>query len=94
MPFVSEELYQRLPRRRPQTDAPSITVTAYPRDADFARFRDAGLESSVKLTQEAINKIRSLRADYQLTPRVKTDCKEKIFFFFNFNKPNRLVSYL
>lgn len=30
MPFVSEELYQRLPRRRPQSDPPSITVTSYP----------------------------------------------------------------
>ena len=30
MPFVGEELYQRLPRRRPQSDPPSITVTLYP----------------------------------------------------------------
>lgn len=30
MPFVSEELYQRLPRRRPQTDPPSLCVTSYP----------------------------------------------------------------
>lgn len=30
MPFVSEELYQRLPRRRPQSDPPSIAVTSYP----------------------------------------------------------------
>lgn len=73
MPFISEELYQRLPRRRPSTDAPSITVTMYPRDQDYVRFRSAEIEADVKLTQEAINKIRSLRADYQLTPKVKTD---------------------
>lgn len=30
MPFVTEELYQRLPRRKPQTDPPSICVTSYP----------------------------------------------------------------
>lgn len=30
MPFVTEELYQRLPRRRPQTDPPSICITSYP----------------------------------------------------------------
>lgn len=30
MPFVAEELYQRLPRRRPQSDAPSVCVTPYP----------------------------------------------------------------
>lgn len=30
MPFVTEELYQRLPRRKPQSDPPSICVTSYP----------------------------------------------------------------
>lgn len=30
MPFVTEELYQRLPRRRPQSDPASICVTSYP----------------------------------------------------------------
>lgn len=30
MPFVTEELYQRLPRRRPQHDPPSVSVTPYP----------------------------------------------------------------
>lgn len=30
MPFVTEELHQRLPRRRPQSDPPSICVTPYP----------------------------------------------------------------
>ncbi len=36
MPFVTEELYQRLPRRSPNTDAPSLCVTAYP-DAEEVR---------------------------------------------------------
>lgn len=30
MPFVTEELYQRLPRRQPLTNPPSICVTSYP----------------------------------------------------------------
>lgn len=30
MPFVTEELYQRLPRRKPLSDPPSICVTSYP----------------------------------------------------------------
>lgn len=30
MPFVTEELYQRLPRRKPQSDPPSICITSYP----------------------------------------------------------------
>jgi valyl-tRNA synthetase len=75
MPFISEELYQRLPRRRPDTDAPSICVTPYPLHEEYEIFRNVEIEQSIKLTQEAINKIRSLRADYQLTPKTKTDCK-------------------
>ena len=73
MPFISEELYQRLPRRQPDSDAPSICITPYPLSDEFSSFRDVDLEASVKLTQEAINKIRSLRSDYQLTPKTKTD---------------------
>ncbi|CAF0857472.1 unnamed protein product [Brachionus calyciflorus] len=73
MPFISEELYQRLPRRRPETDAPSICVTQYPLPKDFDLFRNTDLELNVKLSQDAISKIRSLRSDYQLTIKTKTD---------------------
>lgn len=73
MPYISEELYQRLPRRQPETDAPSICVTPYPLPDEYNVFRNKDIEASVKLTQEAINKIRSLRADYQLVQSVKTD---------------------
>jgi valyl-tRNA synthetase len=79
MPFVSEELYQRLPRRRSETDAPSICVTPYPQPEDYDSFRSVDLENTVKLNQEAINKIRSLRSDYQLTPKVKTDLYVQYF---------------
>jgi valyl-tRNA synthetase len=73
MPYISEELFQRLPRRQPDTDAPSICVTPYPLPDEFNIFRNVEIENQVKIAQEAINKIRSLRADYQLTPKVKTE---------------------
>ena len=73
MPFISEELYQRLPRRKPESDPPSICVTGYPLPQDFDLFANTDLEKSVKLSQEAINKIRSLRSDYQLTLKTKTE---------------------
>ena len=76
MPFISEELYQRLPRRQPETDAPSISVTWYPLPADFGLFRDEKVEEAFELAKQAINKVRSLRSDYQLTPKIKTDCKQ------------------
>lgn len=37
MPFVTEELYQRLPRRRPQSDPPSLCVTPYPDPQEVRR---------------------------------------------------------
>ena len=41
MPFVSEELYQRLPRRSAACP-PSLCVTSYPLPDDYACFRDEG----------------------------------------------------
>lgn len=73
MPFISEELYQRLPRRQPESDPPSICVTRYPLPTEFDIFRDANVEADFELAKQAINKIRSLRSDYQLTPKTKTD---------------------
>ncbi len=75
MPFISEELYQRLPRRQPATDPPSICVTPYPTGQLFDVFRNLELENTVRLSQDAISKVRSLRADYQLTSKSKTDRK-------------------
>ena len=81
MPFISEELYQRLPRRQPKTDAPSICVSPYPQPAEFSSFRDVEVEAMVKLNQEAISKVRSLRADYQLTVKTKTDRNKNNILF-------------
>jgi len=37
MPFVSEELFQRLPRRQAQDSPPSISVTPYPDPSQVSR---------------------------------------------------------
>lgn len=72
MPFISEELYQRLPRRQPDLDAPSICVTPYPKPNEFSEFKNDQVENDFNIVKDAILKIRSLRADYQLTPKTKT----------------------
>ncbi len=82
MPFISEELYQRLPRRSPSTDAPSITVSHYPSVLVFDQFKNLQIENDFQIAKDAILKIRSLRADYQLTTKVKTDCTVFLVFFF------------
>ncbi|KAL8562374.1 hypothetical protein ACOMHN_066088 [Nucella lapillus] len=71
MPFVTEELYQRLPRRSAK-DAPSICVTPYPEAADF-QARDTDLEADVEFTQLVVKTIRSIRADYMLLPKMKIE---------------------
>uniref|UniRef100_A0AAX7T259 Valine--tRNA ligase n=1 Tax=Astatotilapia calliptera TaxID=8154 RepID=A0AAX7T259_ASTCA len=79
MPFVTEELYQRLPRRKPQSDPPSICVTSYPTTEEVRKRRGGQLVLNLTDT------IRSLRADYNLT-KTRADCKtHKINFKSDLN---------
>uniref|UniRef100_A0A8C5HE09 valine--tRNA ligase n=1 Tax=Gouania willdenowi TaxID=441366 RepID=A0A8C5HE09_GOUWI len=61
MPFVTEELYQRLPRRQPESDPPSICITSYPEREEVS-------------VETGMTTIRSLRADYNLV-KARADCK-------------------
>ncbi|XP_067319433.1 valine--tRNA ligase [Anolis sagrei] len=72
MPFVTEELFQRLPRRCPSSDPPSICVTSYPSTEEY-RWRNEGLDNTVDFVLNIIKAVRSLRADYNLT-KTKADC--------------------
>jgi len=72
MPFVSEELYQRLPRRNDDS-APSLCVTAYPLPEQFEGLRDEQLESNVTFTYECIKSVRSMKATYQLPNKTQVD---------------------
>uniref|UniRef100_A0A7N6A3U3 valine--tRNA ligase n=1 Tax=Anabas testudineus TaxID=64144 RepID=A0A7N6A3U3_ANATE len=75
MPFVTEELYQRLPRRQPQCDPPSICVTPYPDEVDC----------EMEFVMTVVKTIRSLRADYNLT-KTRADCKltHKLIYFTSY----------
>ncbi|CAH1785803.1 unnamed protein product [Owenia fusiformis] len=75
MPFVSEELFQRLPRRG-ENEPPSICVTPYPETSQFC-WRDEALEADIEFSQNVIKTIRSMRSDYNLTkikPEVFLHC--------------------
>ncbi|XP_055357909.1 valine--tRNA ligase-like [Paramacrobiotus metropolitanus] len=65
MPFISEELYQRLPRRS-QTAPPSICITPYPRPEDATHWGNKDLENRIDLMMQVVRAARSLRADYNL----------------------------
>ncbi|KAL4713205.1 hypothetical protein ACJJTC_002951 [Scirpophaga incertulas] len=69
MPFVTEELFQRLPRK--DRSAPSICVAAYPTEADTP-WRSEELESQVDSVMKMVHLIRSTRTEYSLTNKQKT----------------------
>ncbi|XP_040106247.1 valine--tRNA ligase isoform X3 [Oryx dammah] len=71
MPFVTEELFQRLPRRTLQAP-PSLCVTAYPEPSECS-WKDPEAEAAFELALSITRAVRSLRADYNLT-RIRPDC--------------------
>uniref|UniRef100_T1IVN6 valine--tRNA ligase n=1 Tax=Strigamia maritima TaxID=126957 RepID=T1IVN6_STRMM len=75
MPFISEELFQRLTRRL-SSDPPSICVTPYPETVDFS-FCNKQLETDVEFVQKIIHAIRSARSEYNLTKKTKADVSIK-----------------
>jgi valyl-tRNA synthetase len=68
MPFISEELYQRLPI----TDlAPSIMVASYPQPNKYT-WQNSNLENDMFLVRNIIGQVLSLRKDLNLT-KAKAD---------------------
>ncbi|TRY74507.1 hypothetical protein TCAL_09188 [Tigriopus californicus] len=77
MPFISEELFQRLPRKS-NDDPESITVMKYPETSEM-NFHNAQVESQVEFVQKIVGVIRSTRSDYNLPNKIKTSVFLKIF---------------
>lgn len=93
MPFVTEELWQRLPRR-PNDSTPSIMVSSFPVHVSWSKNLDIGLVVIVTLTQDpelvfeesdkkfdlvftALRTGRSLAASYSLQNDIQ--CKSNSF---------------
>ncbi|XP_047503607.1 valine--tRNA ligase isoform X1 [Pieris napi] len=70
MPFVTEELYQRLPRA--DASCPSICVAAYPIASDTP-WQSKNLESDVENVMKIVHAIRSTRSEYNIPNKTKTD---------------------
>ncbi len=65
MPFVTEELWQRLPRVPGVTEGvPSIMLAPYP--TPVAAWTDASVETDMELVNTVVKSVRSLRAAYGL----------------------------
>ncbi|VDM67703.1 unnamed protein product [Strongylus vulgaris] len=70
MPFLSEELWQHLPHLK--THPPSIIVHDYPESSQYC-FINERIEADVAFAMSVIRTVRSLRSDYELTNKTKTD---------------------
>ena len=86
MPFVTEELWQRLPNREHLTTVPSIMISAYPSAVPTA-FNPV-VEEQMDLIKEMIICARSLRADYNVTSgSVKTN------FYYRSDSPEVIAAF-
>jgi valyl-tRNA synthetase len=76
MPFVTEELWQRLPGTR---SAPSITIASYPLPVN--EWSNPKVEANMETIKEIIHAGRSVRAEYGLLnsarPQVFIKCSEE-----------------
>lgn len=82
MPYITEELWQRLIKRKTET-AISICVAEYPKLEQYNIYYSKNLEETVNEIIELMLRIRSVRADLKLLPKQKAN-GSLIFYLFYF----------
>ncbi|MEC9465310.1 MAG: valine--tRNA ligase [Myxococcota bacterium] len=70
MPFITEELWQKLPIER---DEPSIMLSRYP--ADLAHWRSTEVEQEYRYVKDAITAIRTVRSESNVAPSKRVDAR-------------------
>jgi len=70
MPFVTEEIWQRLPRTATEA-ASSLMVAPWP--TDLQGYRNAEAEAAIGELREVVVAVRAVRARYTLSPKVRLD---------------------
>lgn len=66
MPFITEEIWQRLPLA-----GESIMIAPYPKAEE--RFFDDAVEGQIRLVQEVVTGIRTIRSEFNLAPAAKIE---------------------
>lgn len=78
MPFVTEEVWHKLPRRPEYADKLSIMQTEYPKAS--AEFSDSKAEGDMDLVMRVVRSVRNMRHTYSVPPRAEAeliiDCPE------------------
>jgi valyl-tRNA synthetase len=82
MPFVTEELWQRIPvfEDEKKTRLPSICVAKYPSREVFNKFEDDNLEKEIAFMNHFIKVIRSTRSTYEIPNKIKTEGRLVLLF--------------
>ncbi len=75
MPFITEELFQRIPALDDVEKEESIVVAKFPCFADWTHLLDEQLLADMNSALETVSAIRGLKADYGLQKQVDLDCK-------------------
>ncbi|MBI3353725.1 MAG: valine--tRNA ligase [Nitrospirae bacterium] len=71
MPFITEEIWQRLPKLGAVSGMESIMLAPYP-SADESLINDA-IEEEVRLLQDVISCVRNIRGEMNIPPSVEID---------------------
>lgn len=72
MPYLSEELFQRLPPRT-SSQPPSICVTPYPEPEEYDIFYSEEVDEKFKFGQKVISDVRSAKAKYDIPHKTKIE---------------------
>ncbi|XP_042201886.1 valine--tRNA ligase, mitochondrial [Callorhinchus milii] len=82
MPFLTEELWQRLPSSPSSSPpAPSVCVSAFPQLSSLPGCHSEREEKDFRQVQDVVKVVRNLRADYHLTtgrPEVYIRCSDSV----------------
>eukprot|EP01025_Chloroclados_australasicus_P060277 TRINITY_DN771_c5_g1_i1.p1 TRINITY_DN771_c5_g1~~TRINITY_DN771_c5_g1_i1.p1 ORF type:complete len:1316 (-),score=198.99 TRINITY_DN771_c5_g1_i1:331-4227(-) len=71
MPFLTEELWQRLPRSVDQARIPSIMISEYPKQVD--KWLNPQIEESMNYLKVIIGRCRQLKNDYGMVNKDRPD---------------------
>jgi valyl-tRNA synthetase len=71
MPYLTEELWQRLPNRKLFTQQETIMLSSYPKDQE--NWTDLTSEQNMETVKELIHSARSLRVQYKIANHIKAD---------------------
>jgi len=83
MPFITEEIFQRLPKMANERRKDSIMIEKYPQPEDWAKFRNNDLTNMMSIILDVVSGIRGLKKHYELAkesdPMVVIYCKSDVY---------------